>query len=335
MTIEVVEKKRKEKKEKKTKAAAEVVHDGGVEQATEKEKNHEVNGEGGKEDKDSEEAKNERKRRKKEEKERKRKEAQAEDELPDTSGEMQIDSADAAAAEKAEKKQKKKDKKAKKDKRKDVVAAEASEPSNGEASAAAQPPKDKKKKRKHTDDVDAEPSPKKSKKEKTATTSSTSTVTPPTEDEISSYLTSNGVTLSTPITPVLSFRALPLPVALYEAVQKLGFDKPTPVQACTWPALLEGRDAVGIAETGSGKTLAFGIPALARLISTPSSSKKACVRVLVLAPTRELALQTHDTLSTLLASIPAPAPQITCIALFGGVPKPPQVAQLRSADTQI
>lgn len=85
----------------------------------------------------------------------------------------------------------------------------------------------------------------------------------------------------------------------------------------------------------SGKTLAFGIPALARLISASSldgaKSKKSksksthSVSVLVVAPTRELALQTHDALSTLGAPF-----NIVSVAVFGGVDKAPQINALRN-----
>jgi ATP-dependent RNA helicase DBP3 len=78
----------------------------------------------------------------------------------------------------------------------------------------------------------------------------------------------------------------------------------------------------------SGKTLAFGIPALSRLIaSVPSKSSKATVAVLVIAPTRELALQTHDTLSALGKPF-----GIASVAVFGGVPKEPQVRMLKNAN---
>jgi ATP-dependent RNA helicase DBP3 len=111
------------------------------------------------------------------------------------------------------------------------------------------------------------------------------------------------------------------------------------VQACTWPPALEGRDVIGIAETGSGKTLAFGIPALSRLLiwhlKIPAtaleernrSRTSSTVTVLVVAPTRELALQTHDTLSTLGAPF-----GIASVAVFGGVDKAPQIKSLANAN---
>lgn len=77
----------------------------------------------------------------------------------------------------------------------------------------------------------------------------------------------------------------------------------------------------------SGKTLAFGIPALSRLIRTSSNPKDhSYISVLVVAPTRELAIQTHETLSALGKPF-----GIASVAVFGGVPKEPQIRMLRSA----
>ncbi|KAG1845107.1 P-loop containing nucleoside triphosphate hydrolase protein [Suillus subalutaceus] len=105
--------------------------------------------------------------------------------------------------------------------------------------------------------------------------------------------------------------------------------EPTPIQACTWPPALKGKDVVGIAETGSGKTLAFGIPALAQLIASPKKPKKkeSTISVLVVAPTRELAIQTHDALSALGAPF-----GIASVAVFGGVPKDPQIKALANGN---
>ncbi|MBA3644233.1 MAG: DEAD/DEAH box helicase, partial [Chloroflexia bacterium] len=66
----------------------------------------------------------------------------------------------------------------------------------------------------------------------------------------------------------------------------MGIETPTPIQAATLPALLDGRDLIGQARTGSGKTLAFGIPAI-EIVDT----RQRGVQVLVLTPTRELAVQ--------------------------------------------
>ncbi|KAI9567014.1 DEAD-domain-containing protein [Boletus coccyginus] len=163
-------------------------------------------------------------------------------------------------------------------------------------------------------------------------------ITPTDSTAASAFLTKHSITIHTPrslspVTPVISFDQLQLPEALKAAFKD--FKEPTPIQACAWPPALQGHDVVGIAETGSGKTLAFGIPALARLIPAPSldavKTKKSkskstnSVSVLVVAPTRELALQTHDALSTLGAPF-----NIASVAVFGGVDKAPQINALRS-----
>lgn len=79
----------------------------------------------------------------------------------------------------------------------------------------------------------------------------------------------------------------------------------------------------------SGKTLAFGIPALVKLLKNPAPSgkSKSTISVLVVAPTRELAIQTHDTLSALGKPF-----GIASVAVFGGVPKDPQVRMLKNAN---
>ncbi|THH16788.1 hypothetical protein EW146_g3908 [Bondarzewia mesenterica] len=279
-----------------------------------------------------------RKKQKREEKERRRKEK--EDAAVDPARDFQV------IGDEDEKQEKRKRKKEKKSKESSTMDAEGSAVKSGrqkkkrkrddpigdvESTDHSVMKKDKKKKEKDQR--------KKQRSEMTATEPSTSTLPPaptPSAAEVEAYLAEHSITLTipqgaSPITPALSFSALRVPDALQTAFT--GFDKPTPVQACAWPPALEGRDVVGIAETGSGKTLAFGIPALARLMSSPSSKKfksKSQVSVLVLAPTRELAIQTHDTLAALGSST-----GIGCIAVFGGVEKGPQVRALKSGETRI
>lgn len=79
---------------------------------------------------------------------------------------------------------------------------------------------------------------------------------------------------------------------LLEEVQKQGFTKPSPIQSQAWPILLKGHDMIGIAQTGTGKTLAFLLPGMihTEYQDTPRGSRGGA-NVLVLAPTRELALQ--------------------------------------------
>ncbi|KAH7926204.1 DEAD-domain-containing protein [Leucogyrophana mollusca] len=158
--------------------------------------------------------------------------------------------------------------------------------------------------------------------------------TPCTPAEADAFLSKHSVTIHTPpntdaVSPIISFDQLDIPPGLRSAFS--GFKEPTPIQACTWPPALKCHDVVGIAETGSGKTLAFGIPALAQLILSPLNTKKSkkssSVTVLVVAPTRELAIQTHDSLSALGAPF-----GIASVAVFGGVDKAPQIKTLANGN---
>ena len=97
-------------------------------------------------------------------------------------------------------------------------------------------------------------------------------------------------------------------------------DEPTPVQAKAIPPALDGRDVVAVAQTGTGKTLAFGLPALTQL----AKAKKGRNRMLVLTPTRELAIQVHDVLQTLGKQM-----NLSSVAVYGGVGIQPQAQALR------
>ncbi|MCK9394287.1 MAG: DEAD/DEAH box helicase [Methylobacter sp.] len=94
---------------------------------------------------------------------------------------------------------------------------------------------------------------------------------------------------SNPTNPSASFSSLSLAEQLLEAVKKMGFEQPTPVQQKAIPAALEHKDLLVSAETGSGKTAAFLLPTLHHLLSLPTA--KSGTRALVLTPTRELAQQ--------------------------------------------
>src|SRR5690242_15906548 len=99
------------------------------------------------------------------------------------------------------------------------------------------------------------------------------------------------------------FGALKLSPSILQKISKLGFTVPTPIQQQAIPVALTGRDLVGIAQTGTGKTLAFGLPIVDRLASMAPAGghniDKALSRkgpsAVILAPTRELALQIQET----------------------------------------
>ena len=120
----------------------------------------------------------------------------------------------------------------------------------------------------------------------------------------------------------MSFSSLGLSSPLLAAVQKLGFDAPTPIQLGAIGPALQGHDVLGCAHTGSGKTLAFALPLLQRLSDAPSRLAQA----LVLVPTRELATQVGDTIRTLAQHLPQ---QARVSVVFGGVSINPQMMALR------
>ena len=121
-----------------------------------------------------------------------------------------------------------------------------------------------------------------------------------------------------------SFAELGLPVAIVEALSTSGITQPFAIQAETIPDLVDGRDVIGRAPTGSGKTLAFGIPAVAMALERGPARKKR-PRVLILAPTRELAGQIHDDLAPMLAAVGRHG-----LAVYGGVGLQPQINRLSS-----
>ena len=104
---------------------------------------------------------------------------------------------------------------------------------------------------------------------------------------------------SVPEPPTTTFADLQIHPAVLEAVSDVGYESPSAIQAATIPALLAGSDVVGLAQTGTGKTAAFAIPILSR-IDTASKATQA----LVLAPTRELALQVAEAFSRYAAKLP-------------------------------
>ena len=117
-----------------------------------------------------------------------------------------------------------------------------------------------------------------------------------------------------------TFSDFELDPAILAAVEKLGFETATPVQAETIPLLTQGHDVIGQARTGSGKTAAFGLPMIERFKDGGRS-----VRGLILAPTRELALQVTEAMRTFVGKLP-----IRIVTIYGGAPYPPQLRALRN-----
>ena len=145
------------------------------------------------------------------------------------------------------------------------------------------------------------------------------------EAEVAAWRAERSVTLEdAEARPLTSFAQSGLSAAQLHAVR--AFKAPSPIQAQCLPLALQGRDVVGIAATGSGKTLAFGLPALAHIAAQVAGGAASGRRpvALVLAPTRELALQICAVLEEAGAKC-----GVAALCIYGGVPKGPQIAALR------
>ncbi|MBS1209444.1 MAG: box helicase [Proteobacteria bacterium] len=127
----------------------------------------------------------------------------------------------------------------------------------------------------------------------------------------------------------MPFSALGLSPALLNALTERDFSMPTAIQTTAIPAALRGEDILGAAPTGSGKTVAFALPILQQLACLPRKSIYGAARrthALVLAPTRELAIQTGETFKEFARHLPGP---IKIVVAFGGVSLNPQMMALR------
>ena len=120
-----------------------------------------------------------------------------------------------------------------------------------------------------------------------------------------------------------TFTELQLDERILEALAAEGYRTPTPVQAETIPALMNGSDVMGIAQTGTGKTAAFALPILHHLAERKPSSGRP-IRALMLTPTRELAAQIGERLRVYGQTLP-----LFSTVIFGGVGQSPQVKALR------
>jgi len=123
----------------------------------------------------------------------------------------------------------------------------------------------------------------------------------------------------------VAFTSYPLSPALLQGLKELGYLETRPVQSAVIPYALAGDDVLASAETGSGKTVAFVLPILERLLREGAEPHGA-TRALILAPTRELAVQIEDTIQGLTYH----TPQVTSVAVYGGVPMDPQDRALRA-----
>ena len=126
----------------------------------------------------------------------------------------------------------------------------------------------------------------------------------------------------------MPFSSLGLSPALQKALADQNYAKPYPIQTEAIPAILEGKDILGIAQTGSGKTASFVLPILEQF-QTQTSSKNRHIKALVLVPTRELAMQVNEVFKTLSNKLPE---KTKSLAVFGGVAINPQMIALQGVE---
>lgn len=125
---------------------------------------------------------------------------------------------------------------------------------------------------------------------------------------------------------LMSFKDLGLLEELVKAIEEKGYTKPTPIQQQAIPLILSGSDLMGGAQTGTGKTAGFTLPLLQRLKThARAGQKRGSVRALILAPTRELAAQVGESVSTYGKYLP-----FKSAVIFGGVNINPQIKTLRA-----
>src|SRR5476651_2515423 len=122
----------------------------------------------------------------------------------------------------------------------------------------------------------------------------------------------------------MTFASLGLIEPLLRALEGLGYQTPTPVQAQAIPPVLAGRDLMAAAQTGTGKTAGFALPLLQRLTMEGPKVAPNSVRALVLVPTRELAEQVHESIRQYAEHLP-----LSTYAVYGGVSINPQMMKLR------
>ncbi len=126
----------------------------------------------------------------------------------------------------------------------------------------------------------------------------------------------------------MPFSSLGLSPALQIALAEQNYAKPYPIQTEAIPAILEGKDILGIAQTGSGKTASFVLPILEQF-QTQTTTKNRHIKALVLVPTRELAMQVNEVFKALSNKLPE---KTKSLAVFGGVAINPQMIALQGVE---
>lgn len=150
-----------------------------------------------------------------------------------------------------------------------------------------------------------------------------------TKEEIADLrLELNGITIrgkDVPV-PVTKWSQCGLSATVLEIIQhRLGWEKPTPIQAQAIPAIMSGRDVIGVAQTGSGKTAAFLLPMFRHILNQRRLEKMEGPIALILSPTRELATQIHKDCKPFLKAL-----DLRAICIYGGPPIKDHIAQIKT-----
>ena len=124
--------------------------------------------------------------------------------------------------------------------------------------------------------------------------------------------------------PVASWAQLGLALPILDAIRRAGYERPTPIQAQAIPAIMSGRDLIGIAKTGSGKTLAFVLPLVRHVLDQPRVRPGQGPIALVMTPTRELAVQIHRQVLKFTHAL-----NLKVICAYGGTPLKEQIGEMR------
>ncbi|MEL6824360.1 MAG: DEAD/DEAH box helicase, partial [Calditrichota bacterium] len=126
--------------------------------------------------------------------------------------------------------------------------------------------------------------------------------------------------MSEELNPTIAFRDLNLPAPILKALDAVGYEIPTPIQAQTIPLFLEGRDVIGQAQTGTGKTAAFALPVLTNI-----DLKRRAPQALILTPTRELGIQVAEAFQKYSAHLKG----LSVLPIYGGQSYTIQLKQLK------
>ena len=147
-----------------------------------------------------------------------------------------------------------------------------------------------------------------------------------TVDEVTQWRSDNKMCVDERVCPkpVRSFVEASFPDYVLQEVKAAGFEHPTPIQSQGWPIALTGHDMIGVAETGSGKTLAFVLPGIVHINAQPLLQRGDGPIVLIMAPTRELAVQIQQECSKF-----GYTSHIKNTCCYGGAPKGPQIRDLQ------